>query len=161
MIHDGYPPGCGPQFSWQTWPGWLAALLAVLPFVVPASALADPPAAAGVPRQLPEGRFITVPSPLTTTAVNHVIATTNRFVQSHPHRRLCMVYDFNPDAGPSATAEFGPCYDLSKFLLGLQDVNTVAFVHNRVGRHTVLPVLACQEIVMAGTDATRLGPVLP
>src|SRR5262249_30931831 len=35
---------------------------------------------------------------------------------------------------------------------------TIAFVHGEVARHTVLPVLACKELVMSA-DA-RLGPVV-
>src|SRR4029077_7756033 len=58
----------------------------------------------------------------------------------------------------AATAEFGPCWELAKYLLDLHDVMTVAFVHGEVTRHSVLPVLACKERVMSGGG--RLGPVL-
>src|SRR5205809_636453 len=51
----------------------------------------------------------------------------------------------------------GACYDLSKYLLSLQDVTTVAFVHSKVTRHTVLPVLSCKEIIMS--KEARLGDV--
>ncbi len=142
---------------WGAWPGWLAFALAVLPLVLPVETPAAPPAP---PPREAVGTFITVQTPLTSQVVNYVKATTDRFLQSHPGRRICLIYDFNPDGGPSETANFGTCYDLASYLLGLPDVNTVAFVHNRVSRHTVLPVLACKEIVMAQTDATRLGPVL-
>src|SRR5262249_21384287 len=68
-----------------------------------------------------------------------------------------VVYDFNPNNSAGTSPEFGPCYDLARYLLGLQDITTVAFVHGELSRHTVLPVLACKEVVMSA-DA-KLGPV--
>ena len=59
------------------------------------------------------------------------------------------MYDFNPDNDPARSSDYGTCRDLAVFLLDLQDVTTVAFVHNDVTGHTVLPVLACQDIVMS------------
>src|SRR5262249_22035459 len=51
--------------------------------------------------------------------------------------------------------------ELAKYIRTLHELTTIAYVHNKVNRHTVLPVLACRELVTAGGDATRLGEVLP
>lgn len=137
------------------WPVWLAVVVAMVLLARPSAATADPP-------EQVDGLFITVQTPLTTTAVNHVIATTQRFLDNHPNRKICLVYDFNPDGAPSATVDYGPCRDLANFILTrLSNATSVAFVHNQVSRHAVLPVLACSEIVMADDEIARLGPVFP
>lgn len=109
--------------------------------------------------KLPEdGLFITVANPLTSEEVERIKAKTNRNLQRTDRRIRKLVLDFNPDGRPSGTATFGECYELAKFLLRLQDVTTIAFVHHDVTRHTVLPVLACQELVMS--EKAHLGDVL-
>lgn len=75
-----------------------------------------------------------------------------------PSAPLKIVYDFNPENQPSGPAPYGLCRELAAFLLGLNDVTTIAFVHADVTRHAVLPVLACREIVMA--KECRLGDAL-
>jgi membrane-bound serine protease (ClpP class) len=138
-------------------PRGLAVGLALLLFVFAAAARG-----ADAPPDV-DGIFITVQNPITTDVTHRVREATDRKVQkvreSANGRRVSLkiVYDFNPDNKPAGTRDFGPCHDLAKYLLGLRDVSTVAFVHGEVTRHTVLPVLACKEIVMAG-DA-RLGDV--
>jgi membrane-bound ClpP family serine protease len=114
------------------------------------------------------GLFITVPNPITSEASNRVKEITNRALlkfksddagPAGARKSLTIVYDFSPsNNGPSATPDFGPCYDLAKHLQRLQDVNTVAFLHGEVTRHTVLPVLACRQIVMSAE--ARIGDVL-
>jgi len=133
-------------------PRGLASLALVLPASLllasctPSRALADDEV---------EGLFITVQTPLTSPAANQVIAKTRRFCERPGHVKRKIIYDFNPSGNRSATTDYGPCYDLAKFLLTLQGVTTVAFVHNDVQGHTVLPVLACKEIVMS--KEARLG----
>jgi membrane-bound ClpP family serine protease len=107
-----------------------------------------------------EGIFITVPTHITSDVVNRVKETTDRFVhRAKPAsgRELRVVYDFNPDNKPAGTRDFGPCRDLAKYILRQNDVRTVAFVHAETTRHTVLPVLACRDIVMS--SEARLGDV--
>jgi membrane-bound ClpP family serine protease len=141
---------------------WLGALvvfgIALLPV---SSARAQQPAAE-------QSRFITVGNPITEREFEHVKRLTedarDRYhKQSDPRKlqRLKIVYDFNPDGQPSASPQFGPCQDLAEYLRTLPDVMTIAYVHKDVSRHTVLPVLACQEIVMAPGDGIRLGNVFP
>ncbi|HMC66960.1 MAG TPA: hypothetical protein VKI65_18630, partial [Gemmataceae bacterium] len=104
--------------------------------------------------------FITVQNPLTSDEMSRVKDVTERARQHHQRereRRLKIVYDFNPDNKPSGTSLFGPCSDLADYLVNLHDVTTIAFVHNEVARHTVLPVLACAEIVMSSEG--KLGDV--
>jgi membrane-bound ClpP family serine protease len=110
------------------------------------------------PEEAVDGLFVTVRNPIDTAVVNRVKAVTNRFLDRPDHRGLKIVYDFNPDDHSSSTTDYGTCRDLAVFLLDLQDVTTVAFVHNDVTGHTVLPVLACKEIVMA--RKAKLGDAL-
>jgi membrane-bound ClpP family serine protease len=118
--------------------------------------LAGAAAAEGPPA---EGQCLSVRSPLTSEEVNRV-KEVSTWVLSHARERtdVKLVYDFNPGKGSASTAEFGPCNELAEYLMGLHDVTTIAFVHGEVSRHTVLPVLACKELVMSA-DA-RLGPVV-
>jgi membrane-bound ClpP family serine protease len=105
-----------------------------------------------------DGLFVTVRNPITTTVVNRVRAVTNRFLDRPDHRGLKIVYDFDPDGNASSTADYGTCRDLAVYLLDLQDITTVAFVHNEVTGHTVLPVLACKEIAMSAK--AKLGDAM-
>ena len=101
---------------------------------------AEPPA---------DGIFITVRNPITTNVATRVKSKVERLLQRPDQRNLKIVFDFNPDGYPATTADYGPCRTLAQFILDLHQVNTVAFVHNDVTGHTVLPVLACKEIVMS------------
>jgi len=114
---------------------------------------ADKPA--DKPNETADGIFITVRNPIDSNVLNRVKASTMRFLDRHDHHGLRIVYDFNPDGFASSSADYGTCRDLAVFLLDLQDISTVAFVHNDVSGHAVLPVLACQEIVMS--PAARIG----
>jgi membrane-bound ClpP family serine protease len=114
-------------------------------------ALSQPPAA---PKDAPgeepvDGLFVSVRNPVDSLMLKRVEAATNRFLDRPDHRGLKVVYDFNPDGFASCTTDYGTCRDLAQYILDLQDINTVAFVHNDVTGHTILPVLACKEIVMA------------
>src|SRR5258708_29263344 len=54
--------------------------------------------------------------------------------------------------------DFGACSALAKFILRLQEATSIAFVHGEVTGHTVLPVLACRDIVMS-SDAKLGNPL--
>jgi membrane-bound ClpP family serine protease len=118
----------------------------------------QPPAAKDPAEVTVDGLFVTVRNPIDTQVVNRVKAVTTRFLDRPDHRGLKIVYDFNPDGYPSSTADYGTCRDLAVFLLDLQDITTVAFVHNDVSGHAVLPVLACKEIAMS--RSAKLGDAL-
>ena len=102
-----------------------------------------------------EGVFVTVANPITSEVTNRVKERVDRAVREHKVRKV--VFDFNPDGREAATPDLGPCSDLADFILDRPQLTTVAFVHNKVSRHTVLPVLACKELVMS-REASILLP---
>ncbi len=129
-----------------------ALVLLALTLTVRGARAADAPA---------DGIFITVPNRITSEGYHKVADTTERYLdrarRGGGQRELRVVYDFNPGNKPSGTPDFGPCDDLAEYIVGLQNVHTVAFVHADTTQHTVLPVLACREIILA-PDA-HLGDV--
>jgi membrane-bound ClpP family serine protease len=127
------------------------------------------PAAVRAQDETVEGLFVTVPNPITSEASNRVKEITNRAILKFKsedgkapggaRKTLTIILDFSPsNNGPSSTPDFGACYELAKHLQRLQDVNTVAFLHGEVTRHTVLPVVACRQIVMS--SEAKIGDVL-
>jgi membrane-bound ClpP family serine protease len=97
-----------------------------------------------------DGLFVSVRNPLDTVAFNRIKAQTERFLDQRDPRGLRIVYDFNPDGHSSNTGDYGVCHDLADYLLNLDaHVLTIAYVHDEVSGHTVLPVLACKEIAMS------------
>jgi membrane-bound serine protease (ClpP class) len=111
----------------------------------------------GQPPEPERGIFVTVANPVTSEVVNAIKERIARAQRDKPVQKF--VFDFNPDGRETSTAEYGPSHDLAKFIKNL-NVQTIAFVHGPVTRHSVLPVLACQELVMSPADGVVLGPVL-
>jgi membrane-bound serine protease (ClpP class) len=72
-----------------------------------------------------------------------------------------LVCDFTPEGQPSASEDFGACYDLAYYLRKRQaeGIEVIGWVHGDVTRHSVLPVLACGEIYMSSTPEAHLGKV--
>jgi membrane-bound ClpP family serine protease len=104
---------------------------------------------------------VTVQNPISSEAVTRIKNQINsRLHSDNPSRpRLThVVFDFNPDDKPAATTDFGPCFDLAEFISTLKGLNTIAFVHAPTTGHTILPVLACKEVVMG--KAGVLGPIV-
>jgi membrane-bound ClpP family serine protease len=105
-----------------------------------------------------DGLLISVPNPITSGVVNQIH---NRVDDA---RRLnkaikTIIFDFNPSKGPVGTDNPYPCLELADYVLELKNnFTTVAFVHDKVTRHTVLPVLACAELVMS--DNAAIGDVV-
>jgi membrane-bound ClpP family serine protease len=128
-----------------------ALALLALALAVRAARAADPPA---------EGIFVSVPNRITSEAFHKVKDATERYLdharRAADQRELRVVYDFNPGGKPSGTPDFGPCHDLAKYIVRL-NVHTVAFVHADTTQHTVLPVLACREIILS--PSAHLGDV--
>lgn len=114
-----------------------------------------------------EGLFISVENPITEDVSRRIRNVTTTAVQRHRDDQqnrdaaqrsvLKIVLDFTPDNRPANSTTFAGCLELSEHLLTLQDVITIAFVHGEVSRHSVLPVLACKEIVMS--SEAKIGPV--
>ncbi len=109
-------------------------------------------------RPYEEGAFIAVPMPLNQRVFDGVRAATNRALGQKDRKASILVFDFNPGDRAATSDDYGACRNLAEFILGLQEVSTVAFVHRDVTGHLVLPVLACGEIVMA--REAKLGDVL-
>jgi len=129
---------------------------------------AAPPAA--------EGQYLYVRNPINPKVVNVIKTRIQRHMEQTKQPGSKIIFDFNPQGYPSSTSDYGSCRELATFILGLQNVTTVAFVHATsqgeqpppaITGHTVLPVIACQEIVMSADarigDAIRdqSGPLLP
>src|SRR5262245_5673474 len=141
----------------------LAVGIVTVPVLAGAEARAENPAADPAEKEAvigerSQGLFLTVRNPLDSANVTRLIRATEKFLDRPDKRGLKIVYDFNPEDRPSCTSEYGPCHDLARFLLDLQDVTTIAFVHDEAAGFTVLPILACKEIVMASKGA--LGDAL-
>jgi hypothetical protein len=102
-----------------------------------------------------DAMFITVPNPITSDAVTRI----KNQINSRKHKLETIVFDFNPDGKPASTTDFGPCSDLADFIAGpLLGKKTIAFIHAPTTGHTLLPVLACKEVVMGKNGV--LGPIV-
>jgi membrane-bound ClpP family serine protease len=132
------------------------------------AALGPRPAAAQTPAR-GDGMFITVPNPITQDAVKQIQMKVTLAFERQERDIKTIVFDFNPKGLPVETSDFYQCQALADYIadlwLGrvkLRDVspkiNTIAFVHGEVSKHTVLPVLACAELVMA--PESKIGDVL-
>ena len=74
-----------------------------------------------------------------------------------PIRKI--IYDFNPGGRASTSTDYGDCRDLADYLSKRRTIKTHRLrPRRRTSGHAILPVLACQEIVMS-RDA-MLGDVL-
>ncbi|MBN9120181.1 MAG: hypothetical protein J0I06_13630 [Planctomycetes bacterium] len=104
---------------------------------------------------------VTVQNPITSDAFTRIKNQINARLHGENQSRpplTHVVFDFNPDDKPASTADFGPCFDLAEFIGSLKQLNTIAFVHAPATGHTVLPVLACKEVVMGKAGA--IGPIV-
>jgi membrane-bound ClpP family serine protease len=151
--------------------GWSRAvgLLALFLLALPAPADA-PPDAPPVLRTV-EGMVFQVPTNITSETTRRLKSLLQgpleRFKSGAigKNSEFVLVLDFNPGNQRSDCDSFGVCADLAEYLLSLRKevfgMKTVAFVHADVKRHSVLPVLACSEIVISEDPVGRLGPVVP
>ncbi|HUR55187.1 MAG TPA: hypothetical protein VMZ71_13720, partial [Gemmataceae bacterium] len=110
-----------------------------------------------------DGLFVSVHHPVTSLTVSSIKSTINVHRNSASAARKLgkVVFDFNPgtEAKAASSIDFGACYDLASYINGLSEIQTIAFVHGKVTGHTVLPVLACKELVMSRENDTALGAV--
>lgn len=138
------------KLSLHAQPHWIWATVALALFA----------SARGISQELPreEGLFITVATPISRESVKRVTAATDRALASIEPVIRKLILDFNPGGRPNTTPDYGDCRDLAEHLARRKQIKTIAFVHGEVSGHAVLPVLACQDIVM--TRDGRLGNVL-
>jgi membrane-bound serine protease (ClpP class) len=121
-----------------------------------------------------EGQFISVPSPIRDDVVQQIRLKVRDILERQKRPLEVVVFDFNPDGQPAASGNFGSCSDLADYIRNLQlgvahpergRIKAVAYVHGAVSRHSVLPVLACGQIVMSeekdedGAPKARMGNV--
>lgn len=88
---------------------------------------------------------------------------TMRREKGDPNAVFTLICDFNPDGQPNRSDSFGACLDLAERLREMKRKHgmlVIAYVHGEVARHSVLAVLACDQIVMAETEEAKLGPVV-
>ncbi len=70
-----------------------------------------------------------------------------------------VIFDFNPDGKEASTEAYGPCSDLADYIRTLAEngLTPIAFIHGKTTRHSVLPALACEDMVMA--SGSQIGQV--
>ncbi len=127
-------------------PGCVRILAALAVLLLPGSLLAQNVVAK-------QGMFVTVPNPLTSEGVTRIKNRVELARNAGEKRPSVIVFDFNPSDKDANTPDFGPCYDLAEYLSSLHDVQTEAFVHQKVSGHTVLPVMACKGLIV-GSQAS-------
>ncbi|MCA9213099.1 MAG: hypothetical protein KDB27_08545 [Planctomycetales bacterium] len=114
------------------------------------------------------GRLVRINLPIVDSDDTNAKRTIDRIVDSLPQgeSRPTLVLEFRAERGQSsAGSEFERCLSLANYLSRLTTVRTVAFVPETLVGHAVLPVLACEEIVIAenakfgdaGHDDSNLG----
>jgi membrane-bound serine protease (ClpP class) len=123
---------------------------------------ADAAAGQAKPAEAPTqiGRFIHVGLPITAQTTERVRRIIDRVTAEarKDNRRLVLVFEFDVPMGKKDAglgSNFYAAHELANLLSGekLAGVRTVAYLPNSVAGHAVLPVIACQEIIMA-KDAT-------
>jgi membrane-bound ClpP family serine protease len=128
-----------------------AALLGLL-LVSPASAQQAPPQA--------DGMFVTVQNPISAAEISRIKGVIDA-ARSNPRKNIKkIVFDFNPEGKEAASDNYGDCGELANYIqqnLIANGVTTIAFVHGKTTRHTVLPVLACDDVVMS--SGAQIGQV--
>ncbi len=142
--------------------GWTAGLLAMMVGIAATSLGAerqDPAGQAEAPLRV--GRLFKVALPITTTKPlrQSVLRTLDRLRAEKV--RPVLVFQFVVPKGQQEYGRgtsLGNAYDLADFLSGreLSDAEVVGYVPQSIQGHAVLPVMACQTIIMA-PDA-ELGP---
>lgn len=96
-------------------------------------------------QQANDGLFVTVPNPITEGAVSQIKSAIEKARVTRNIKRV--IFDFNPGGKEAATESYGQPYDLAQYIeiLSKNGITPTAFVHAKTTRHTVLPVIACQE----------------
>lgn len=110
-------------------------------------------------QQPADGIFVTVANPITDGQFNQIKAHVEK-ERSAPGRNIkTVIFDFNPDGKNAATESYGIASELADYIRSLvqNGMTTVAWVHGKVSFHTVLPVLACDDLTMA--TGSQIGPV--
>jgi membrane-bound serine protease (ClpP class) len=117
-------------------------------FSLVAAPLFLPAAAQAAPR---DGLFISVPHPIDDKAVDLIQRKLEHALKERPI--AVVVFDFNPQKIDAATSEWTSANRLAEYIQQLRGLprklDCVAFVQAEVGRHTLLPVMACSYVYMS------------
>jgi membrane-bound ClpP family serine protease len=161
------------QRSWRLVVGLSLLALGLLP-VLGQEEKTAPSSPAAAPAALTPARLVTVPLPLTGAEDDHIIDRVQAAVARLPKdgaTRPLLILEFLSNEGTAGEGtEFESALKLARALTGekLSGVRTVAFLPRSVKGHGVLPVIACDEIIMAnqaelgaaGIDESEIGPLL-
>ena len=104
------------------------------------------------------GLLVAVPSPLTSDDVTRITKRVDEARGKGTQRPAKIIFDFTPNDKDAQTTSFGPCFDLADYISKLHDVATIAYLRKKVSGHTVLPLLACKDIVMS--DGASFGEIV-
>ncbi len=111
-----------------------------------------------------DGLFLSVANPIESKTTEILRRKILDAVQRQKRPIDTVVFDFNPDDLPVGSTSFGACVELATMIRKLQlgdpslpHIATFAYVHKAVTKHTVLPVIACGQIIF-GPDGS-LGDV--
>lgn len=131
---------------------------------------AEPP-----PPKAPAARIVSLHMPLTTgaegdKAIAQIEAAVARLPKLGATRPLLILEFLSTEGSAAEGTEFEAALKVARTLTGekLSGVRTVAFLPRSIKGHGVLPVIACDEIIMAsqaefgaaGINETEIGPVL-
>jgi membrane-bound serine protease (ClpP class) len=113
--------------------------------------------ATGAPAEAtPIANFFEVPLPITDAVEKSVTRRVEQAISrlAKINERPIFVFEFRPAAGTAGEgSSYGDALDLARFLAGDRlsqaKVKTVAWVPKTIKGHAVLPVLACEQIIMA------------
>ncbi len=131
---------------------------------------APPPAAAP---HAPTAVLVSIPLPLTAAGDTRLKSSFDKLLTelSAEVARPTVILEFRPgEKSDGFTGDFEPALALARYLAGsrFKRVRTIAFVPQTLEGHAVLPVLACEEIVIgpqaqlgaAGRGETSIGPTM-
>jgi len=106
-----------------------------------------------------DGTYVTVDNPINDGRIAQIKSQVESVRNDLRRNIKKVVFDFNPEGKDAATESFGACHELAKYIRGLRDngLLTVAFVNGKVTRHTVLPVIACDDLIMSA--AGQIGAI--
>lgn len=133
----------------------------------PAPAAPESAEAPVAPPRNVTGALLRVPATLNGAVERRIQSVARRYIDEAKRKGQwpILIFEFQP-----GTNDFGKALDLARFLSGpqLTGATTVAYLPESISGHTVLPAIACDEIVMhpdarigdAGEGEQVIGPVL-
>jgi membrane-bound serine protease (ClpP class) len=137
----------------------LLALIAGIASNLPRPAMAQAPAADSIP-----GQFFLIEEPIDSEVFERIKASTKQLLARTVAQKTpppILVFEFRPGRAQPGSSGFGSSYELAEFIsTKLEGAKmTIAFVPEPLKGYSVLPALACDELVM-GQEAS-IGPITP